>query len=791
MTTPFSARVSITQLADFSCRQGDLLPAGVAAPSAREGMRTHKQLQERRKSEAGHPEWLCSELRISCRTEVAGVTLQLGGRIDLANTQDHILTEIKTTLVPADKLPESQRAVQWAQLYLYGYVYLQTFAEQNIDALNLVLLHVNIRGVTESSETRTITSTELIEHAQRAITRYAQWIEKTQSWHDRLVNSAAVLEFPFQSFRQGQRDMAAAIYRASRDGLPLMCEAPTGIGKTISSLYPAIKSMGEGTVKQLVYLTAKVGGRLSAQEAIRSMRAGGLDVTSIQIRAKEPTCFCSNGRCERDEAGRCPMTLGFFDRLPQARDELLTIGAIDNDILDEVAWSHQLCPFELVLQMLPWVHVVVTDYNYVFDPLVKLGHFSSDCKHILLLIDEAHNLVDRSRSMYSAELNREQCQIAAAECRQKFPLIAHELDGLSKRLLEQSRVADQDVHVMTQSPEALLRSLSASLEQVNAAMAQPALIGEKTSELWRALCRYLVVNELFSTSHRTLVESSRKGRRRQVIVKLYCLDASRALASSYQLFRSIIMFSATLRPGAFYRDTLGLAADTGYLQLSSPFDTDNCLRAVIDWIDTRYRHRQASMDSLVELIEKTTTGKSGNYLVFFPSYAYLEQVHARYCAAYPERSTWSQKRGQSRSEQQDLIAELDKPGHRIGFAIQGGVFGEGIDYKGERLIGTLIIGTGLPASDTQSDLIAQHYQVSGHDGYDFAFRYPGFTRVLQTAGRVIRSETDKGFVLLVDSRFKQKVYAMLFPDDWKLQCPVDEDELLAALHQFWARSESG
>lgn len=783
-------KISITDLADFSCRHGDLLPAGVASPSAREGMRAHKVLQEQRKKTAGHPDWLFSELRISCSTQSAGLTIKLGGRIDLADTQNHILSEIKTTLVPSDKLPEAQRAVQWAQLYLYGYVYLQSIEEKRPEALNLVLIHVNIRGVTTNSETRVVSSVELMEHAQAAILCYAQWINKIQDWHQRLIESADTLKFPFEKFRQGQRDMAAAIYRASRDAKLLMCEAPTGIGKTISSLYPAIKSMGEGTVKQVVYLTAKVGGRLSAEEALRGLRVGGLAVSSIQIRAKQATCFCSNGRCERDDSGRCPMTLGFFDRLPQARDELLAIGAIDNEMLDEIAWSHQLCPFELVLQMLPWVQVIVTDFNYVFDPLVKLGHFANDCKGILLLVDEAHNLLDRSRSMYSAELSREHCMEAANECRQKFPLITREIEGLSRRLLEHSRIADQGENVSMESPEALLRSASAVLEQINAAMAEPAVVGEITSELWRALCRYVVIHELFSTHHRCIVDSSKSGRRRQVVVKLYCLDASMALSSSYQLFRSVIMFSATLRPGTFYRDTLGLAVDTGYLQLPSPFDPDNCLRAIVDWIDTRYRYRQSSMDSLVALIEKATAGRAGNYLVFFPSYAYLEQVHTRFSSLFPQRSTWTQSRGQSRQEQQRQIDELDTPGHRIGFAIQGGVFGEGIDYKGERLIGTLIVGTGLPAADEQSELIAEHYRESGHDGYDFTFRYPGFTRVLQTAGRVIRGETDKGFVLLVDPRFTKKTYQELFPDDWQLQCPDDEDALLVALQQFWIDSQS-
>ena len=608
--------------------------------------------------------------------------------------------------------------------------------------------------------------------------------------------SAASLPFPFKHFRAGQHDMAAAIYRACRDKSELMCEAPTGIGKTVSSLFPAIKSLGEGKVRQLVYLTAKAAGRLSAEQAMHKLCGSGLQATMIQIRAKQPTCFCSNGRCERDVSGRCPMTLGFFDRLPQARDELLAKGVIDNDVLDEVAWAHQLCPFELVLQLLPWVQVVVADYNYVFDPLVRISHFSTSRKDTLLLVDEAHNLLDRSRSMYSAELNRSLCMQAANACRQAYPLAARELDALSRQLLTVadkagfSRDADTNVHVLNDAPSNLSRAVSETRVQLSEAMARQGVPSDVVSDVWKALCRYSVIYELYSKEHRCLVQQTREGQRRQVLVSLYCLDASSALASCYRLYRAAILFSATLRPAAFYQGTLGLREDTRYLQLSSPFDAQRCFRAVIDWIDTRYRQRQSSMKNLVDLIYCSTNYKRGNYLVFFPSYAYLEQVHALFVDTYPQRETWGQSRGQGREEQHRLLDELDTAGHRIGFAIQGGVFGEGIDYVGERLIGTLVIGTGLPAMGTQSELIAQHYRDSGHDGYDFAYRYPGFTRVLQTAGRVIRHESDAGFVLLVDARFKQSTYRLLFPDDWEVAYPQNQARLVNELENFWKKTKA-
>lgn len=773
------------------------MPDAVAGPTAREGIQAHKKLQSQRTESAHSSLNLQSEYSLSADCTIDEYSIQLSGRIDLLDQHNGVLTEIKTTLVPAEQVPESQRTLQWAQLLLYGYLYHQQCARSECDetrhdidigivVLELELVHVNLLTSSETSDTRKVPAEELVDHAHQAMQRYVQWLRAVQLCREKLEHSTQSLNFPFKQFRHGQRDMAVAVYRASRDASALMCEAPTGIGKTISALYPVLKSMGEGSTRQLVFLTAKVAGRYSAEQAVEKLVANGLQATMIQIRAKEQTCFCSNGRCERDESGRCPMTLGFFDRLPEARDELLSLGVISNEQLDNIAWNHQLCPFELVQQLLPWVQLVVADYNYVFDPLVRLPYFSVPQTDALLLVDEAHNLLDRSRWMYSAQLSRLQCMEAAAESRAKQPVLAAELDSLSRAMRSiAASLTRADPEVITDLPVGLSRGVSRVLDSISVSRDQSAVPGEKTSALWKELCRYSVINDLYSESHRCIIRRALVGRKREVVVVLFCVDASKALAVTHRQFKCSVMFSATLRPGSFYRDTLGLANNTGYLQLGSPFDANRCFHAVINWIDTRYRQRQQSMADLVSLVYTTTNIKSGNYLVFLPSYAYLEQLHSLFKETYPHRITWAQSREQSRKARQALFDELEIPGHRVGFAILGGVFGEGIDYLGDRLIGTLVIGTGLPGFDKLSELIAEHFRVTGRDGYDFTYRYPGFTRVLQTAGRVIRDETDKGFVLLVDSRFGHTSYAGLFPKDWQLRHPVNQQKLVQSLEQFW------
>ena len=804
-------RVSVTDLAGFSCREGDLMPMGVAGPTAREGIRAHRKIQKAAlesngstlDSKAAKPverslnssesntslSSLDVEVNLDCLTCIEDMSVLLRGRVDIVDFKFPRLSEIKTTLVPVEHVPDSQHSIQWAQLYLYGYLFLhsETLDAQELDSVELELLHVNIRSDETSAERRCVTRGETAKFAILALEKYVKWLNRIEESFSRLRVSALALEFPYAGFRAGQRDMAAAVFRAVRDGERLLCEAATGIGKTISTLFPASKAMGKGEVKQITYLTAKVAGRLVAMQSLKQMRSSGLQISAIQIRAKQTTCFCSNGGCERDEAGRCPMTLGFFDRLPEARDELLSIGIVDADLLDEVALRYQLCPFELALQMLPWVHVVIADYNYVFDPLVRLPHYSESRLDSVLLVDEAHNLVDRSREMFSGHLSRGRCLEEAHACRLTHPLLAHSFERLANAMLQHASGQDADEWVSSEIDSRIAKAAKDSIQMILSSMGEIPALPDSSSDVFRMLCRYVAISELFSDRHRSITEISRKGRRKEVLNTLYCLDASAALEKQIKLYKSIVVFSATLRPTTFYRDTLGLTDSTTQLQIASPFDSSRVNHTVVDWIDTRYRKRKDSIFKLVDLIKSVGDKKSGNYLVFFPSYAYLDQVYEAFSVTYPDVITWRQCSEQSKDEQSEMLLQLDNPGHRVGFAILGGVFGEGIDYQGDSLIGVIVVSLGLPGLNVKTQLIADHYRQQGNDGYDFAYRYPGFSRVLQTAGRLIRSESDSGIVVLVDDRFKQSFYRSLYPETWEMVYPENLSALLLEVDSFWGR----
>jgi len=774
-------KVSVTSLADFSCRVGDLELSGSAGPTAREGMRAHQKIQAQREVE--------SESKLNIVVEIEGVQVTLSGRVDLLDENQHRLSEIKTTLVPVERLSESKLALQWAQIKLYGFCYClqlqkagETVPPQGIE---LELIHANIRAATEDSQVLRTTFAELTAFAYDALARYVQWKKIIWQVQAQTKASATAMTFPFQPYRAGQRDMAAAVFRSARDGETLLCEAPTGTGKTLSSLFPVIKALGEGYVKHAVYLTAKTSGRISAMQAVHALQQSGLQITSVMLRSKAPTCFCSSGRCERDDKNVCPMTVGFFDRLPAAREEAIAGGVLDGAQLDEIAWEHQLCPFELALQMLPWVSLAVADFNYVFDPLVRIGRFSESRADTALLIDEAHNLVDRARGMHSGHLSRCELMDAQYSIESSHPLLASRIKSLCNGLGRFAKSQSSPVHVSDDVPEKLVKQAGKVIEAYTDALDSGPAMPEPLFDIFKMACRFVAISELYAEQHKVITYQEPANRKREINVTLKCLDAATYLKPQYKLFRSTVVFSATLRPAPFYRDALGMAEETQQIVIGSPFTADQVKHCIVDYVNTRYQHRSTSIPDLIDLLHALVEGKPGNYMVFFPSYAYLENVLSAFNKKYSNIETWQQERQADVEQRARLLDRLECGGTRLGFAILGGVFGEGIDYVGDKLIGVALVGVGLPGIGIEQDLIANCYRNQRLDGFDYAYRYPGFTKVLQTAGRVIRTESDRGVVFLIDDRFTQSFYRDLYPSNWQLETAHSLAEVEQSLNEFW------
>ena len=799
-------KVSVRKLVEFSCRRGDLLHEGIAGPTAQQGQIAHKQLQAVRGADES------AEVKVSADITTGGSVLQISGRVDLlgGQKQNPAIGEIKSCYAPVDKIPQCNRDMHWAQLKIYGYCVLadkQCTARQ----VSLRLIWFNINTNETTVEAAVYTQAELTDYTHAAAHRYIDWMTVVRSQQEKIANSAATLTFPHAQYRQGQREMAAGVYVSTRDKGTMLCEAPTGIGKTISTLFPAAKAIGERLIDSVIYLTAKTSGRQSANQALQQLASHGLFVSSITITAKKTTCHCTNGTCERNDNGRCPLTIGFFDRLPEARRALIGGGIISPQDIDNAARAYQLCPFELTLQMLPWVSVVICDYNYIFDPLVRLNHFTERSRRRLLLVDEAHNLTDRASSMYSAKLNTHQLKEAAKESTVQSPFLAKAFKRLTGSIERYAKKSEETAFSACKPVMAITRSVRHCVDALTTTVENQLPLTETQADAAKALYRYLVIEDLFGDHHRVITtthnaktshgqnghgqnghgqNSNRKQTRNKstghVIHQLQCLNATGMLHTSFKPFRAAVTFSATLRPQHFYRQSLGLNDNTACISLPSPFDPTQQGTYICNWINTRYHAREHAINPIVDLVYTTCQAKPGNYQVYFPSYSFMEAVYREFIRRFPDVPTMVQQRGSSDNDRAAYLGAFESAQRTVGFAILGGIYGEGIDYVGDRLIGTIIVGTGLASPSLQQQLIEENYTQRGLNAFDYGSRYPGFTRVLQTAGRVIRSESDTGIVILADQRFSDRFYRPLYPQHWKVTTCKTLTDLHQSLNEFWA-----
>jgi len=800
--------LAVGELVAFACRTGDLVAESAGGPTALEGIRAHQRLQKKR------PEGSEAEYPLQTTLEQDGHTVVLSGRVDILHPQPDLhhpvqLDEIKTTYVPPQKLAESARALHWAQLKIYGFCYGLQHQFADDDPVALQMLWHNLKEKKTYPELRVFRWRELEAFARSAVSDYLHWHQRWRAHRQQVRVSARALEFPFAGYRDGQRTLAIAAYRCARDGGELVVEAPTGIGKTISTLFPAIKAMGETPLDQLIYLTAKNSGRQVVRETAVRLHEKGLILSVLELQARDKTCACSLGLCSRDDEGICPRTRGFFDRLPEARRNLLGQPMLTPEVIAEEADRLQLCPFELSLQMLPWADLVVCDFNYVFDPLVQMHSLRDARRQRALLIDEAHNLSDRARGMHSARITRSDSRRAAAACKMSHPALHRAIQSLVRALdkwVAEKRENPQAPSTASQTAE----SASSELWITPIAQESPAGVSAAVqkiqmvvSQLWeqsqsppeaiadwlRSLFRYQTIEQLAAEQHRCITRAQNPikpdSRWREQEVELLCVNAASYLQQAYQQFRARIAFSATLRPPSYICGQLGLQPASPYLSLPSPFRAEQLGLLLCPYLDTRYRARERATDALVDMIARTFHSRPGNYLVFFPSYRFLQQVAQRFAAQFPEILLVQQTAGSSDQQRAEFLAHFGEGRRSLGFAIMGGIFGEGVDYVGEQLVGTIVVGTGLPQVNEKQELLRDAWDRRGENGFDMAYRYPGLTRVLQTAGRVIRTETDRGVVILADDRFTDPFYRALYPQHWQPQTCDSGAALSTALDQFW------
>jgi len=795
--------VQVRELVTFVLRRGDLGGERefVGSDRALAGIRGHQKIQRSR------PTGYLTELPVEHKVETVEFTLHIRGRIDglLITSGRVLLEEIKTVTGSWDHEADP---LHWAQAKFYGFIHALENALKEL-VIQLIYLELPSGKVTEFHQN--FSFAELSDFFATTTAVYVHWLREQHHWCLARDASIAALNFPFPNYRPGQRELAVAAYRVLANGGRLFLAAPTGIGKTISTLFPAVKALGEGRLERIFYLTARTVGRAIAEKALADLRRAGLKVRAVTLTAKEKVCVRDGHPCD---PLTCPLAKGYYDRVKPAIREALGMEEITRPVLEAVGQKHQVCPFELSLDVSVWVDAIVCDYNYVFDPQVYLRrHFEEDGGAYGFLVDEAHNLVDRARDMFSAELDggeildvKRAIKKAAPRCSKALAELEKAMQTLSNPAEPQDEPAepsdpsielnlfqwkspsfkqeDRGASTSPEFPESLIDPLETALDETEKWLVQnqPAEFREALLALYFRMHSFRKTVELYDERFVTIIEGAPAPK-----VRLFCLDPSLLLRKALARGKAAVFFSATLTPIDYYRTLLGGEPDDPVLQLSSPFPPENLAVLIQDRIQTHFKGRAESLVDVVEAIGSLVSGRPGNYLVYFPSYQYLNSVLQEFQVQHPKVPVLVQRPGMTEPERDAFLAafSVEHGEPLVGFAVLGGIFGEGIDLVGERLIGAVIVGVGLPQICVERDLIRDYFQQQNVVGFDYAYTFPGMNRVLQAIGRVIRSETDRGVVLLIDARFNEIRYRRLFPAWWKYLRVRHADGLREAIGSFW------
>ena len=771
-------RVSVRTLAEFYTEGGDLVSAGSAMERMREGMRGHQTLQSQYGADWEH------EVSLSLDIESEGLCLRLYGRADgLCRTSaPPIIEEIKTTERPIDAISADDYPAHWAQAELYGAMLCE---REEYEYAELRLTYLNLSGG-KISFTRTFSRSQLIEKTRQYAAPYAQWLQALIGW--RAVSRPAMqsLPFPFEAYRAGQREMAANIYVALRDSRRLLCQAPTGIGKTAASLYPALKALGEDKIGRIFFLTARTTGQRAAETALNNMRERGLAARSVTLSARDKVCIQPGELCSPDT---CPRARGYFDRRRAALYEALTMQDFTPAAIASLAEKHTLCPFEFSLDLSETADVVICDYNYAFDPRVKLQRFFMNKSDAALLIDEAHNLAARARSMLSSALT----QRAFRDLRAHVGKASGRKHALYKALsallaaFKELRASVEEETVLSDPPAGFVEAAKTALPILGEEMNQHPSCGAELTDCFFALTDFLRCSDGYDENYRTLLAPDGKS---LIDITLLCVNPAPHLAKAMSRVHGAALFSATLSPMAFYRDISGLSDGAGdaLLDLPSPFPKENLLvlRAPLP---VRYSQREQSMPRLAEMLRAFLSARTGNYMLFFPSYAYLRQATDALIPLLPDSIRLIiQKKEMDDSARSAFLHEFQpNPQTTLaGACVLGGAFAEGVDLPGDLLTGAVIVGTGVPQLNPVNDALRSVYEERFGQGYAYAYQYPGISRVLQAAGRVIRSEEDFGAVLLIDSRWMESSHLRLLPPHWEIETVRSESDISGRLSAFFA-----
>lgn len=808
-------KVSVRSLVEFILRSGDI-DRTVGAVSDAEAMQKGGQMHRKLQKAAGAGYRAEVPLKIEVPVD-ADMTIALEGRADGVitdyrmpditelieagdgadgtgdlNYETYTIDEIKSTYTSLNKI-KTPVPVHLAQAKCYAYIYAR---ENHLQTIDVQMTYVNI----ETEKVKRFTETQQFDELETwfldLVEQYAVWMRWQIAWIRKRNESIAGLKFPFE-YRSGQKRLVGGVYQTISQKKKLFALAPTGTGKTISALFPAIKAMGEGKGERIFYLTAKTITRTVAEETYHMLGENHLAFKSLTLTARDKICIFDEARCRPKD---CERACGHFDRVNDAVFDMITHeNEMTRTVIEQYAFKHNVCPFEMQLDAALWCDGIIGDYNYVFDPNVYLKRFFGETyfggtkEEFTFLMDEAHNLVERAREMYSAKILLSQLMDLKSAVKPHSTRLAQKVDKCIKYM--ESLMDECESYRTVESLGGFTMYLGRMMTDMEIFLKSTAPVETREKVLTVYLDTKRFINTYDDMDDRYMIYSERQDAG-DFMIKIFCVDPSKDLGQRLDRGGSAVFFSATLLPVNYYKELLSTTPEKDYgLYVDSPFDTEKRLIVTSTDVSSRYTRRNAlEYSKISEYIKTIVRAKNGNYLVFFPSYAYMASVYE----VFSEKELYKagsgirivmQENAMTEEARQNFLEQFqaDTTSTVIGFCVLGGIFSEGIDLKEDRLIGAIVVGTGLPQIGTERELLRSYYDEKQGCGYEYAYVYPGMNKVLQAGGRVIRTENDKGIIALLDERFNTSAYKNLFPKEWLPYEKVHLKNVEEKVNDFWER----
>lgn len=774
-------KISVHQLIDNVLMEGSIDNRfQFSEHTAQEGTRLHQKLQKEFAKESKYQ----SEVSVKETIERDDFKIKLEGRIDgIISSKNITLDEIKTSEYEFSELPQSQLNQYWYQTMIYGYMYAKR------KELAKISLRLSYYQTTENKLTQKVKDfdfAELEEFFNKTIDAFIKELKYKAQHREHRNQTIAELSFPFESYRQGQRDLMKAVYATILNDKRLYTMAPTGIGKTLSTIFPTLKSMLTTDIERLFYFTAKIATRKVAEETTALLCDGGLFMTSVTLSSKDSICFLEERTCNPIE---CPFAKDYYDKLKTHHFEILASETqFTRPVIEQLAKNYEMCPFELGLDLSNYADLIILDYNYLFDPRSYLRRFFSEINpENFLLIDEAHNLIDRTRNMYTATLSLNQARailkiISGKKVKRQLVKLVKELENLKRFLIERN----QKFYAQAADSSTIQQKIFKLTELLKKEIAMADMDNQQVIlNFYFELLSFSRINEYYDLSFKTYLKLTET----DFELTICCIEPTSIIDEKMSLTKGAVLFSASFTPLSYYQKSLGGQKSDYYLTVASPFDQNNHLLMINPTISVTYRNRQKSITEIVNQINMLIHGKIGNYLIFFPSFAFMKLFLAEF---ETDAKIIIQEQNMTADDKREFLSHFNSENTKtmVGFAVLGGSFAEGIDLKGECLIGVAIISVGLPMITDETNEIQKYYQFQQRNGFQYAYQIPAMNKVIQAVGRLIRTEKDYGVTLLIDERFNTREYQRFFPEHWQnAQIVSDDQQLKNLLTNFWENAK--